>query len=143
MGMGIAFTFLALAALVAPVVWLAWWAADAAVSPRRTPAPAVARGTRAPRTRTFDYPLPADTRRPGHADAIGVYETGGREVAVCTGPDAAGRCPKMLADGTVPCAGHVLVLPAPVRGSRDWHIPAGYQSCLVGSYGVFRQPPLN
>jgi hypothetical protein len=33
----------------------------------------------------------------------------------------------------------MLSLPQPIRGSREWHIPAGYQSCLVGSYAAFRQ----
>jgi len=45
----------------------------------------------------------------------------------------------MRADGTVPCAGLLLALPRPVRGSIEWQIPAGYGACLLGGFGVFRQ----
>jgi len=143
MGLGIAFTFIFLAALLAPVVWVVWWAADSAGS--RTPgitAPPRAR-TRPPHGVTrpvFQYPQPADVRLPGRPDAITVYRQAAQApAAFCNGPDARGGCPIANADGTVPCAGCTLVLPVAVRGSRDWTIPAGYRSCLVGSYGALRQ----
>lgn len=143
MGLGIAFTFIFLAALLAPVVWVVWWAADSAGS--RTPAAVAARPIRVrpPHGVTrpvFQYPQPADTRLPGRPDAITVYrQAATAPAAFCKGPDAGGGCPIAKADGTVPCAGCTLVLPVAVRGSRDWTIPAGYQSCLVGSYGALRQ----
>jgi hypothetical protein len=76
-----------------------------------------------------------------HRGAIAVCRLAdGVETGGCNGPDHAGKCPRALADGTVPCAGCILSLPRPIRGSTEWHIPAGYQTCLVGSYEVFRQP---
>jgi hypothetical protein len=139
MGMGIAFTFLGLAALAAPVIWLVWFAADSVgTRPRAVPVPSP--GGPSPTPAYFDYPLPADSRRPGRPDGITVYNLfGGAPKAYCEGPDARGACPITRPDGTVPCAGCLLVLPEPVRGSRDWHIPAGYRSCLVGSYATYRQ----
>jgi len=143
MGMGIAFTFIFLAALLAPVVWVIWWAADSAGS--RTPAVASAprarvRASHGVTRPVFPYPQPADTRLPGRPDAITVYRQSAKSPAsFCKGPDAAGGCPIANADGTVPCSGCTLVLPVAVRGSRDWTIPAGYRACLVGSYGALRQ----
>ena len=143
MGMGIAFTFIFLAALLAPVVWVIWWAADSAGS--RTPAVAVAPKRRAQQphgvTRpVFQYPQAADLRLAGRPDAITVYRHGATApAAFCKGPDAKGGCPIAKVDGTVPCAGCTLVLPVAVRGSRDWDIPAGYRTCLVASYGALRQ----
>jgi len=143
MGMGIAFTFIFLAALLAPVVWVVWWAADSAGT--RTPAVAAPARRRPAQPHVvtrpiFDYPQPADLRLPGRPDAITVYRQAAQApAAFCKGPDARGGCPIAKADGTVPCAGCTLVLPVAVRGSRDWHIPPGYRSCLVGSYGALRQ----
>ncbi len=78
---------------------------------------------------------------PWRAGAITVCRLkDGAQVDDCSGPDSVGRCPHLLADGTVPCAGAVLSLPMPIRGSAEWHIPAGYRACLVGSYAAFRQP---
>ncbi len=143
MGLGIAFTFIFLAALLAPVVWVVWWAADSAGSrtpavaatPRRRPAPP--HGVTRP---AFPYPQISDTRLPGRPDAITVYRKGAAlPASFCKGPDARGACPIANADGTVPCSGCSLVLPVAVSGSRDWTIPAGYRSCLVGSYGALRQ----
>ena len=143
MGMGIAFTFLLVAALVAPVAWAAWFAADSFLT-RPAAAGATRGGARppAPTAAWFDYPVATDSRRPGRPDGITVYNLfGGAPKAYCDGPDARGGCPITRADGTVPCAGCLVVLPEPVRGSRDWHIPAGYKSCVVGSYASYRQSP--
>ena len=63
----------------------------------------------------------------------------GAEVDRCHGPDQAGRCPRALDDGTVPCAGQVLALPLVVRGSWAWHIPAAYRTCFLGTYDLHRQ----
>ena len=143
MGIGITFTFLLVAALVAPVAWLVWFAADSVLT---RPAPVVAtRGGRrapAPSPAYFEYPVATDSSRAGRPDGITVYNLfGGAPKAYCDGPDARGACPIARADGTVPCAGCLVVLPEPVRGSRDWHIPAGYTSCLVGSYASYRRHP--
>lgn len=141
MGTGIVFTFLLLAAMVAPVVWLMWWVLASVGAPGRLiVSPAASAPAGAPRAR-LAVPQPTDMDMPGLAGAIAVYRVSdGAQTGACQGPDAAGKCPRLLADGTVPCAGHMLSLPVRVRGSRDWQIPAGYQSCLVGSYEVFRQP---
>lgn len=64
----------------------------------------------------------------------------GAEVGTCAGPTKDGRCPRPAADGTVPCAGHVLVLPLAVRGTPQWRIPEGWKGCLAGSYDVFCAP---
>ena len=142
MGMGIAFTFLGLALLVAPILWFVWWAAGS-LGNRQVPAtaPAVPRPRADVRRTYFDHPQPADSHRPGRPDGITVYGVfGSNPKSYCDGPDARGGCPIAHADGTVPCAGCVLVLPVAVRGSRDWHIPPGYRSCVVGSYAALRQP---
>jgi hypothetical protein len=141
MGLLIVFTFLFIAALAAPFVWVAWWGTDSFVGEGLRPAAApVRRPDAATVTARFERPHAADLRLARLAKAIAVYRPGDRAAAEsCQGPDATGRCPRRLADGTVPCAGMVLSLPRPVRGSTEWSIPAGYDACLVGGYGVFRQ----
>jgi hypothetical protein len=141
MGTGIVFTFLLIAALVAPVVWVMWWGVTSVGSSARlstAPAP----GQQVRRTRSsFSFPQPADLNLPRHPRAIAVCRlSDGAEFGSCSGPDLAGKCPQVLADGTVPCSGSVLSLPRPIRGSTEWHIPSGYRTCLLGSYEVFRQP---
>ena len=138
MGLGIAFTFIFLAALLAPVAWVLWWAVDSAGARRPLIAGHEPRIQRAARP-AFDHPVALDMRLPGRVDRITVYRQGaGGPATFCSGPDAHGSCPIAKADGTVPCAGCSLVLPFAVRGSRDWHIPPGYRSCVVGSYGALR-----
>ena len=143
MGMGIAFTFIALAVLAAPIVWLVWWAADSLGNrPIAATVPAAPKPRIDDRRTRFAYPQPADSRMPESPDGITVYGlAGGDPKAFCSGPDSKGACPIAHADGVVPCAGCVLVLPVAVRGSRDWHIPAGYTSCIAGTYGALRQQP--
>ena len=139
MGIGIAFTFIGLAVLLIPVAWLIWWAADSVGNRPVHAMVTVAAPPRARRVR-YPHPEPVDLRLPSRPDLITVYRAvNSTPEYVCHGPDAAGRCPIAHGDGTVPCAGHTIVLPAAVRGSRDWQIPEGYTSCLVGSYGAFRQ----
>jgi hypothetical protein len=141
MGIGIAFTFIGLVLLLVPVAWLVWWAADSMGNRPVHAAVAVPSVPRAVRTR-FQYPEPVDLRLPSRPDLITVYRAvNAKPEYVCHGPDATGGCPIAHADGTVPCAGHTIVLPAAIRGSRDWQIPNGYTTCLAGSYGVFRQQP--
>jgi hypothetical protein len=141
MGMGISFTFIGVVLVAIPAVWLAWWALDSLGNRPVQAAPAPAPPRPEPKPSSFDHPQPADLQLPGSRGRITVYALG--ETApksVCKGPDALGRCPLVKAGGTVPCAGCVLVLPVAVRGSRDWHIPSGYTSCVAGSYGALRQP---
>jgi len=140
MAIGFVFEYLLIAALLAPVAWVMWWGASTLGDrSRRVAMPA--RGARTPRSRpSFSFPQPVDMSLPTHSRAITVCRTSdGAKINACSGPDSAGRCPHALANGTVPCAGSMLSLPQPIRGSREWHIPAGYQSCLVGSYAAFRQ----
>lgn len=138
MAIGFVFEYLLIAALLAPVAWVVWWAASAVGNrPIRVSLPV--RGPSKTRP-SFSVPQPVDMSLPKHSRAITVCRlSDGAKMTACSGPDSAGRCPRALADGTVPCAGSMLSLPQPIRGSREWHIPAGYQSCLVGSYAAFRQ----
>jgi hypothetical protein len=143
MGLGIVFWYVAIAAVASPLLWLAWWGFDSLSSGRRLPV-AVAlhpdgRAKRPPETPSpFDYPRPTDTRSAGRPGVVSICSlSDGAEVDSCTGPDRAGRCPSAGADGTVPCAGTVLALPRPIRGSLEWHIPSGYRACLLGSYAAF------
>lgn len=133
------FIYLLFAALVAPVLWVIWWAVDAAFSGTR----AVATGTPVPETakpRSFDYPRPVDVTLPRRSRAIAIYSLTDRtEIDACRGADAGGKCPRARADGTVACAGSLLSLPAPIRGSAEWQVPAGYKICPVASYDVYRQ----
>jgi hypothetical protein len=140
MAIGFVFEYLLIAALLAPVAWVIWWAASTLGDHSRP----LSSPARAPRIRnsqpSFSFPQPVDMSLPMHSQAITVCRVSdGAQVDACSGPDRAGRCPRARADGTVPCAGSMLSLPQPIRGSREWHIPAGYQSCLVGSYAAFRQ----
>jgi hypothetical protein len=139
--MGIEMTFLLFAALLAPVVWVVWWAV-ASVGSSASFSAARAQSQQVRRTPSgFSFPQPADMNLPWHPGAIAIYRfSDGAEIGGCSGPDHAGKCPQALADGTVPCAGCVLALPLPIRGSAEWHIPLGYRTCLPGSYEVFRQP---
>lgn len=143
MGIGIAFTFLLIAALVAPLVWIAWWAAGSLGGNGRVAlAPVLPRGEAhagAAARRGFERPRPADLSLPRRPAAITMYSRAGAEFASCSGPDHTGRCPRTPAGGPVPCAGLVLSLPRPVGGSTEWHVPSGYRACMLGSYDVFRQ----
>jgi len=137
----IVLTYLLIAALLAPVVWVMWWgAASLGGSARLRAAPAPSPPVRRARS-SFSFPQPADMTLPRHLRAIAICRlSDGAEIGGCKGPDRAGKCPLALADGTVPCAGSVLSLPQPIRGSAEWHIPSGYRTCLLGSYEIFRQP---
>ncbi|MGA7910743.1 MAG: hypothetical protein WCC30_04255 [Candidatus Dormiibacterota bacterium] len=146
MGIGIGFTFLLIAALVAPLLWVAWWATGSLGGDGRmkvsvvTTRAATYKDATAARSR-FERPRPADISLPFRPGAITMYSRARRlEVASCSGPDHAGRCPRTPAGGQVPCAGLVLSLPRPVGGSTEWHVPSGYRACMLGSYDVFRQP---
>jgi hypothetical protein len=136
MASGFAFVYLGLAAIVAPVVWLVWWGLDSLSRPHARPVAA----TRGPAKPAFAAPHAIDLSLPVRRDRVTVFSASGQELATCAGPDAGGRCSRPLQDGTVPCAGCLLALPRPIRGSLDWEIPAGYRACLLGSYGVLRQP---
>ena len=139
--MGVLFGYLMIAAVVAPVMWVIWWAfASLGGSARLSTAPAPSQPARKSRS-SFSFPQPADMTLPRHPRAIAICRlSDGAEIGACDGPDRAGQCPRAFADGTVPCAGSLLSLPRPIRGSSEWHIPFGYRSCLPGSYAVFRQP---
>lgn len=146
MGIGIGFTFFLIAALVAPLVWVAWWAAESLGGGRQMKVSAATAyaGVHPDATVTrsrFERPRPADISLPRRPGAISMYSRGRYgEVRSCSGPDHAGRCPQTPAGGPVPCAGLVLSLPRPVGGSTEWHVPSGYRTCMLGSYDVFRQP---
>jgi hypothetical protein len=140
MGIGVVFLVLLMAAAIAPLGWVIWWAATSVGSTRPSFATAVVEPVRKARL-DFAFPQPADLSLPRRPRAIGIFRlSDGAEIGSCSGPDHAGKCPRATADGIVPCAGCMLSLPQPVRGSGEWHIPSGYKSCLVGSYQVFRQP---
>jgi hypothetical protein len=141
MGIGVVFLLLLIAAMIAPFVWAMWWAAaSVGGSARPSIVRAVVEPVRKPRS-SFAFPQPADLSLPRHLRAIAICRlSDGAEIGSCDGPDRYGKCPRATADGTVPCAGSMLSLPQPVRGSAEWHIPTGYKTCLVGSYQVFRQP---
>ena len=140
MGTGIVFTYLLVVAVAAPVLWLAWWGAGSVAGNQHRHAVRTVEAKPARRLGGFDRPYAADLGLVGRRDRIAIYDRSGAQVETCKGPDAKGRCPRPLADGSVPCAGCVLALPVPVEGSRQWHIPAGYRACVVGSYGVYRRP---
>ena len=146
MGIGIAFTFLLIAALVAPLLWVAWWAAgslggDGRMKLSAATARSDAQTDATARPSRFDRPRPADVSLPRRPGAISMYSRANRvEIATCSGPDHAGRCPRTPAGGPVPCAGLVLSLPRPLGGCMEWHVPSGYRACMLGSYEVFRQP---
>jgi len=139
MGTGIVFTYLLIAAVAAPLLWLAWWGAGSLGGTRRAGRAVPVRLETPARRHGFDRPYPADIGLIGQRARIAIYDTAGVQVETCKGPDSAGKCPRPLADGSVPCAGCLLALPASIQGSRQWHIPSGYQACLVGSYAAYRQ----
>ena len=140
MAIGFVFEYLLIAALLTPVAWVLWWGAST-LGDHSRPVSSPARGPRMRNSNpSFSFPQPVDMSLPRHSRAITVCRiSDGAKIDACSGPDRAGRCPRALANGTVPRAGAMLSLPQPIRGSREWHIPAGYQSCLVGSYASFRQ----
>jgi hypothetical protein len=137
MATGFVFVYLGIAVLVAPIVWLLWWALDRIAT---RPASAHASSRVPPPARpAYAAPHAVDVSLAVHPGTVTVYSTTGREPSTCEGPDAVGKCSRPLADGTVACAGCVLALPRPIRGSFEWQIPAAYRTCLLGSYSVFRQ----
>jgi hypothetical protein len=141
MGSTMVFTYLLIAALLLPVTWAMWWGVaflGGVARPSSAPAPS----QRARRARpSFSFPQPADMALPRHPGAVAICRlSDGAEIGSCNGPNHAGKCPRAFADGTVPCAGSLLSLPRPIRGSMEWHIPIGYRACLMASYEVFRQP---
>jgi hypothetical protein len=134
-----------IAALAAPLLWLLWWGADslagtgplhASAAPIRdsvATSPVTARSF-------FKQPQPADISLAHPSGTVTIHRlSDAAPIGACAGPDSSGKCPRALTDGTVPCAGAVLALPRRIRGSAEWHIPSGYQACLLGSYDVFRQ----
>lgn len=139
--MGTGIVLLLIAALLPPVVWVTWWGvASLGGSARLSTPPAPSQQVHRARS-SFSFPQPVDMTLPRHPRAIAICRlSDGAEIGGCNGPDGAGKCPQALADGTVPCAGSVLSLPRPIRGSMEWHIPFAYRTCLLGSYEVFRQP---
>lgn len=143
MAIGIVFVYLAIAALAAPLAWMLWWGADSvAGTGRLQEAAAPVRGARnvGPAQGRFGQPQPADFTLARHPREVTIHRlSDSAQVGACSGPDHSGKCPRAHADGTVPCAGTVLALPRPVRGSAEWHIPSGYRACMLGSYDVFRQ----
>jgi hypothetical protein len=146
MASGFVFVYLMIAAVAAPLLWLMWWAADSLSDAGRLQASAapirgsVARNPEAGRPR-FKQPQPVDFSLARPSGAVTIHRlTDAAQIGACVGPDSAGKCPRALADGTVPCAGAVLALPRRIRGSAEWHIPSGYHACLLGSYDAFRQP---
>lgn len=145
MGSGFVFVYLVIAALAAPLVWLLWWGADSlgGVRPLHATAAPI-RGSEARNRVTaqsfFKQPQPADISLARPSGAVTIHRlSDAAQIGVCAGPDSCGKCPRALVDGTVPCAGAVLALSRRIRGSAEWHIPSGYQACLLGSYDVFRQ----
>ena len=139
MRIGDPFIYVLIIALVAPMLWMIWWALDSVFAGRRV----ATAGPPAPKTakpRAFDYPRPVDLTLPRRHGAIGIYSLRDQaELDTCRGADAAGKCPRPLADGSVACAGCLLALPTPIRGSAEWQIPFGYTNCPVASYEVYRQ----
>ena len=139
MRIGDPFVYFLIVALVAPVVWMIWWAVDSAFSGTRVAAVAPAT-PKTPKPTSEDYPRPVDITLPRRRGAIAIYSLTDRaEIDSCRGADAGGRCPRPLADGTVACAGCLLALPASIRGSAEWQVPSGYKYCPVASYEVYRQ----
>lgn len=136
MATGFVFVYLGIALLVAPIVWAVWWALDAVATP---PASVHTSFRMAPPARpAYATPHAVDVDLAARPGVVTVYSTAGKELSACDGPDAAGKCSRPLADGTVPCGGCLLALPRPIRGSFEWQIPADYRTCLLGSYGAFR-----
>lgn len=133
------FIYLLLIGLVAPVLWVAWWAVDSVFASPRVVG-SVGPIAKSPKPRKFDYPRPIDLTLPRRQGSIAIYSLNGRtEIDRCHGADASGKCPRATADGTVACAGSLLALPAPIRGSAEWQIPSDYKVCPVASYDVYRQ----
>jgi hypothetical protein len=138
MSTGTIFIYLLIAAMVAPFAWVLWWGA-ASLNEGRVAATPTRMSRRTTVRRSSIAPYPVDLTLPSRRHEVTVYSASGTELSTCLGPDAGGRCPQPLADGTVPCAGCMLALPRPIRGSFEWQIPSGYRACLLGSYDVFRQ----
>ncbi len=143
MGMGYALALIVTIVALAVPLWIGGWIFDYVTtagrrSPRGRLRPAPAAGGGRSRL-TFSAPQPLDHPLPRTVGAVGIFRASDNcQVDRCTGPDHAGRCPRTSSDGTVPCAGQLLGLPVPVRGSQAWHIPAGYSACPLGGYGAYR-----
>jgi hypothetical protein len=133
------FIYLLIVAAVFPVLWVAWWAADCAFRGSQVVKAAVPIPTAAKRPRS-DYPRPVDLTLPRRRGTLIIYSRSQlTEIGGCLGADAAGKCPRAVADGTVACAGSLLSLPAPIRGSGEWQVPFGYKVCPVASYDIYRR----
>lgn len=137
MAAGTVFVYLLILALVAPLLWLVWWAIDSLGTGPRHPLP-VSVLPQPPRYE-HDYAVAADLHLPVRAMSVGIYDLAGRRIDACIGPNASGKCPHPNEEGVVPCSGCILAVPMEIRGSFEWEIPANYRSCLLGSYAIFRQ----
>lgn len=83
-------------------------------------------------------PVRAQTPLPGDRHRIRVFRASDwKEIGSCAGATGDGRCSQPGEGGSVPCAGCVIVLPMPVEGSVQWHIPASYRGCFPGSYAAY------
>ena len=140
MGMGYAFALFLTVLVLAPVLWLLGWALDFLTGRARRPQRNLSQPRPAPPAKPyFNAPRQIDIRLPARTGEVGIYRMSDlAAVDRCTGPDAAGRCPRALDDGTVPCGGHVLALPVAIRGGREWHVPARYEGCPLASYQAVR-----
>ncbi len=83
-------------------------------------------------------PARAQTPLPGDPRLIRVYRaTDWKEMGSCAGATLDGHCAHPREDGTVPCAGCVIVLPMAVEGSVQWHIPDGYRTCFAAGFAEY------
>ena len=139
MVLGDPFIYFFVVVAILPLLWVAWWAVDSVFSSSRAPKAVVPAATSA-KSPSYEYPRPVDLTLPRRRGAVAIYSLKERaEIDCCRGADVAGKCPRATADGTVACAGSLLSLPVPIRGSAEWQIPVGYKVCPVASYDVYRQ----
>lgn len=65
----------------------------------------------------------------------------GRVLGTCDGPDGDGHCPQAAADGSVPCAGHVLRTQSTGRAGWELRVPPSVTGCPLTAPRMWGKQP--
>lgn len=73
--------------------------------------------------------------------ATTILDDEGRVLGTCDGPDAEGGCPHAGADGSVPCAGHVLHTQSSGRAGWELRVHPVVAGCPLAAPRMWAKQP--